>query len=317
MELLERYLNQVEHYLLRKDRKDTIDELKSLILEELDVRLEKGENEDEALKEIIKGFGDPKTVALRYRNDQPLIPRHMEPLMYLIIKVLSITIPLTLLLATTIEFFNRPEPYNFMDIILNMVFEIPSIINALVAAIGFVFIASFLVARYLKPDMSEITPVFDPSKLPPIPKSVYKVSLFESLFLIFGSVFFLYLINLQPGLIAIYFDGQSIPLLNENFEKILPYLNLTTVFQLGISITHLYLRRKTFTTTTLEFFDAILRGVVLIFLAKTDIFNLTIIGSYNLTIVPTMFTIGMYIGAIGTFIGATVTYVKVFFAKKE
>ncbi|MBN2605184.1 MAG: hypothetical protein JXR62_05085, partial [Bacilli bacterium] len=315
MELLERYLNQVEHYLFKKDRKDTVQELKSLILEELDARLEQGENQEEALKEILKGFGDPKTVALRYRNEQPLIPRHMEPLMYLIIKILSITIPLSLLLANTIEFFNRPEPYDFMDIILNMVYTIPSIINALVAAIGFVFIGSFLVARYINPKIQENTYVFDPTKLPAVPKNVYKVSLFESLFLIFGSIIFLYLINLQPGLIAIYFDGESIPLLNENFEKILPYFNFTAIFQLGISIAHVYLRRKTFFTTTLEFFHAMISGVVLIFLASSDVFNLVVIENYNLTIIPTMFTIGMYIGAIGSFIGGITNYVKVFFAK--
>lgn len=317
MELLERYLNQVERYLYKKDSKDTIQELRSLILEELDVRLEQGENEEQALIEIIKGFGDPRTAALRYRNEQPIIPRHMEPLMFLIIKILSITIPLTLLLATTIEFFNRTEPFDFMDIILNMVYEIPSIITALVAAIGFVFIASVIVSRYVQPEMSDHLPTFDPAMLPPIPKNVYKVSLFESLFLVFGSVFFLYIINLQPGLIAIYFDGNSVPLLNENFDKILPLLNFTTIVQLGISIAHLYLRRKTFITTTLEYFQAILSGVVLIFLANGDIFNLEVIESYDLSIIPTMFTIGMYIGAIGTFLGATVKYVKVFFAQKE
>ncbi|MBU1020224.1 MAG: hypothetical protein KJ847_03345, partial [Firmicutes bacterium] len=218
---------------------------------------------------------------------------------------------------TTIEFFNRTESYNFMDITLNMVYTIPSIINALVAAIGFVFIANFLVARYLKPEMNENLPAFDPTKLPPIPKDVYKISVFESLFLIFGSVFFLYIINLQPGLIAIYFDGNSVPLLNENFEKILPYFNFTAILQLGIAIAHLYLRRKTFLTTTFEFFHAMLSGVVLIFLASSDVFNTVVIETYDLSIIPTMFTIGMYIGAFGSFIGGFTKYVKVFFAKKE
>ncbi len=126
-----------------------------------------------------------------------------------------------------------------------------------------------------------------------------------------GSIFILFIINYQTGLIAVYYDGTSVPLLNENFDKLLPLINVCTIFGAGIAVVHVIKRRKTFITTSLQFLQTIFSGIIMILLAKGDIFNEIVIEGYDLEIIPKLFVIGMIIGAIATFIGVFVSYAKV------
>ncbi len=319
MELLNRYLNEIKRYLPFKDRDDTLKELENLLLEDLEVRVSNGENKDTALYDLIKEFGSPKEVALKYRDDQPIISREMEPMLYLILKIVAVTVPSGILLATIISSISSMSPFNFLDLIVDIIRAFPEMFFGTLAGIGIVFVIFVVIERFFKDQIEEELhefnmPKFDPKNLPKIPVSVYKVSLFESLFLITMSILFLYFLNYQQGIISIYYDGTNEELLNAHFNSILPILNVSVIFAMIIEIIHLIKRRKTLITTTLAFMQTILAGVILILLSRESIFNKIIIEGYDLEIIPKLFVIGMIIGAIAHFIGGSVTYGKVLIA---
>lgn len=311
MELLDRYLLQVQRYLPLKDREDTIKELKGLLLEDYDNRIENGENNEDALYNLLKDFGDPKEVALKYRNDAPIISREMEPFLYLVLKIVIITAPAGILLARLIDFASSNETFNLMKILLEVFYSMPAMVEGAIFGAGFVFIMFFLVGRYITPNIVLEVNEFEPNHLPLIPSKVFKVSLFESVFSISAGILFLYLINYQQGLISIYLDGNSYRLLNDHFNDILSFININVMFGIVISFIHVFKRKKTMVTSTLELMSTMFGGAIFLMLATGSIFNEVIIDGYDLDIIPTLFVIGMYVGAVLSFIGGIVIYVKV------
>lgn len=316
MELLKRYLNEIKRYLPFKDRDDTLKELENLLLEDLEVRVSNGENKDTALYDLIKEFGSPKEVALKYRNDQPIISREMEPMLYLILKIVSITVPSGILLATLISSISRTSPLNLFDIFVDIIRAFPEMFSGTLAGIGIVFVIFVVIERFLKDQIIEEFNdfkilEFDPKNLPKIPVKVFKASLFESLFVITMSILFLYFLNYQQGIISIYYDGTSEELLNEHFNNLLPIINVSVIFAMIIEAIHVIKRKKSLLTTTLAFIQTIFAGIIMILLSRASIFNETIIEGYDLEIIPKLFVIGMIIGAVAHFIGGIVTYIKV------
>ena len=323
MKLLERYLLQIERYLPLKDRKDTIEELKNLLLDDIEERKSKGQPTEDAEYEVIKAFGNPKTVALKYRNDNAIISREMEPLLYLLLKIIIIAVPSSILLASIIGYLNSDVPFDFIDFLLEILFTIPDMFSAALTGVGTVFVIFAVIERYFKPYVLEELEKegffnecgeleFEPKDLPKIPDSVYKVSIFESVIAIIGGIIFLYLFNYQPGLIAVYLDGERLLLLNDSFNSILPIINAGLVFGLIIETIHLVKRQKSLTTTTFEFINKMIGVLIFILLATSDVLNQIVIEGYELEVLSTMFIIGMWIGAVANFFGGIYTYLKIF-----
>jgi len=312
MELLEKYLYQVGRHLLKKDKEDTLNELKSLILDQLDEKLEQGVSEDEALTEIITTIGEPRMVAYRYRNINPLISRELEMIMYTIIKSIAIAIPIGIMVAKTVEFVTQETNFTAMDLFLNWAYSIPSVLTAVITSIGVVFFIFLMIERYA--DTSKLEQfVYDPKTLPPLPKKVFRVSIFEIVLMILGSVVFLYVLNFNQGLISIA-DGSGIkrPLLNENFENILPFINLNIFLGLGYSLINLGKRRKTKATKTLEFFHNVFNAIILFYFASNNVFDSVLVEDHNLQFLKNGFRVVMYVLSVVSLIGAITEYIKMF-----
>ena len=317
MDYLERYLLQIGRHLAKKDRQDTINELRDLLMENYDNYSDSSLSEDDKMLEVIKEFGAPIEVASKYNTHEPLVSKEYTPLFYLIMKIISLSLPGALLLANTIEYFTNTEETSIMGFLLDTAYMIPDILQAVVMALAFLLLTFIILSRYVQPKFEFKEVQFDPTLLPHIPQDVMKVSIFETVIGIIGSVVFLYLFNLQPGLIAVYYEGDRYKLLNDSFEQILPLININVFVSLGLYIFFLYKRRKNMTACTVEFISGIFSGVIMILLASRDIFNPIIIDGYDLSIVPTIITIILYIGGIAGIIGHTVSYIKVFFRKED
>lgn len=317
MEYLERYLLQIGRHLSKKDRQDTINELRDLLMEHFDNYPDQSLSDDDKMIAVIKDFGMPMEVASQYNAQEPLISKEYTPLFYMIMKIMSFTLPGALFLANTIEYFNNTAETSIMGFLLNTAYMIPEILQALVMALAFLFITFVILSRYVQPkfDFKEVG--FDPRTLPPIPENVLKAPLWEQVFGIIGACVFLYLFNLQPGLIAVYYDNVREPLLNASFEQLLPLININVFISLGLYIFYLYKRRKTVVSCTIEFGSGIFSAVILFLLASRDIFNPIIIDGYNLEIIPQLLTIGLYVGGVAAIIGHVVTYIKVLFRKEQ
>lgn len=320
MKLLERYLLQIEKYLPFKDRKDTIEELKSLLSEEVDHRVMNGQPEEKALYDVIKQFGNPKEVALKYRSDNPIISRELEPFLYQILKIVVIAVPSAILLASIISFFTNGEPFSIAGFALKLLYTIPDLFGAALTAAGAVFVIFVLIERYFKEYImdelkSEGLIEFDPKHLPKVPISNFKVSIVGSTMAVMFGLILIYILNYQPGLIAVYMDGVSYPLVTENFTKLLPVINVSLIFGLTIELFHIVKGKKTTITVTFEYIHKILVAIIFLLLASNDILNSVVVEGYTLEVIEKGFVIVMYITATANFLGGTYTYIKALLSK--
>ncbi len=310
MELLERYLKQIIKYLPFKEKEDTIKELRSLILEEFDNR-SNGTNEEEILYDIIKDYGYPVEVAARYRDSSPLISSVLRPFFYMIIKIISTAVPFGIMVATIVDYISDNNSFKLLDLLLEMAYTIPSIINGLIMGYGIVFLIFVLIEKYGKDEFKKEISDFDPKDLPLIPKDVFKISIIEHVFGILATVAFLYFLNYFEGFIPIALDNIEYPLLNENFDSLLPFINVSLFFALSILIIQVSRNKKTLFTITLDFIQTVYFGTILLLLASNDIFTQVIIDGYDINFLPNMARVMMYIGGTTAIVGGLIGYIKI------
>lgn len=305
MNLIDNYLYQVRKYLPLKDRDEIIKELKSHILDQVD------ENDDTMIEDVLKEMGHPRDTARKYRGNTGLLSKELEPLLELIIKLISVLLPLLLIFVKLIEFLANNSDFTTMDLLLNLVYQIPMIISTLFSGIGVVFLIFVLIERYIQPRFNVDQLPFDPKTLPDVPTKEYKTSLIGNLFGLMITAGFLYIINLEPGLIAIYYEGTRLPLLNEQFNTVLVLMNIGLFIAIGIYAFHAFKRRKTGVSKVLEIAHGYYSAVVIIYIATSDIFNLEFIENFGLTIVPKIITIALIFVGVAAIIGHTVELFKV------
>ncbi len=312
MKLLDRYLFQVGRFLNKKEKEDTLNELKSLILDQLDERLAKGIEEEQALHDILKEFGEPRVVAYRYKNTKPLMSEGLEAVMWVIIKNVAIFVPIAILLGKTMAFINSASSFTVMDVLLMWAYSIPSLLNAVILSCGTIFFVFLMIERYSEADVRLEVHEFEPKALPPLPKKVFTVSIVEAVITIIGTVLFLYILNLQPGLISIKHEGTSIPVLNQNFETILPFININMILQLGVAIYYLAKKKKNKITKTLEFLSQMFSAMILLYISNNNIFDQRVFDELGLTFLNNGFRVVMLVLAIITALGAITQYVKMY-----
>ena len=288
MNLLQRYLKQVEKYLPIKDRKDTLMELENLILEEVDEQISLGANREDAIYTVIQNMGTPIDIASQYGDARILISKELEPILMLVLKIVSLTFPFVILFAKTLDFMINNTGFTLMELVLNITYSIPSALYTLVMSIGFIFIVFVLIERFIQPKFEIEEKPFHPELLPDIPAKVYKVSLFGSILSVLITILVVYLFNMQEGLIAVTYNNVRYPLFNSNFEKLLPWLNIGWLASISIHLFYAFKRRKNLTTKTLELLQGIYSGIVVLLIGTSNIFNSIIIEGYDLEFLPNM-----------------------------
>lgn len=310
MDLLERYLLQIRRYLPLKERQETIDELRSLILDQLD-EVEENQKED-AVRKIIVDMGEPREVASRYNDRGPIISKEMEPIMTLVMKVVSITLPLVILFADSIAYLAETNNPTFFGLLLNLVYMIPSALYSLVVAIGMIFIVFSLIERYVQPKFSVEYKIFNPDLLPDLPKKEFQVSIFGSVITILVHVLIIYLANQHLSLIGIYVDGQSIPIFNESIQPYIILLTFGWILEILLHVFYLYRQQKSFVTKTIEYMLAIYGAILIILIGTSDVFNELVINDVDLSILETVLSVALPIAGALAILGTTVDYIKMY-----
>ena len=115
------------------------------------------------------------------------------------------------------------------QLFLEILKSIPSMFMAVVTAFGVIFLIFIGISQTVKPeDISKEE--FKPKNLAHLPKDIYKVSIIESSLNVIGSIVFLYILNYQSGLVAVYFNGGREALLNSTFSSLLPLINVSIIY---------------------------------------------------------------------------------------
>lgn len=310
MDLLERYLLQIKRYLPLKERQETIDELRSLILDQLDDVKE--DDKEQALRHIIIDMGEPRDIAVRYNERGPIISKEMEPIMTLVMKVVSITLPLVILFADSIAYLAETAGPTFFGFLLNLIYMIPGALYSLVIAVGMIFIVFALIERYVQPKFSVEHKVFNPDLLPELPKKEFKVSIFTSVITILFHVLIIYLANQHLSLLGIYYDGQSVPIFNDNVQTYIILLTFGWSLEILLHVFYLYRNQKSFITKTIEAVLGIYGAIIIILIGTSDVFNELVINDLDLTVIQSILQIALPVAGVAAILGVTVDYIKTY-----
>lgn len=312
MELLEKYLYQVGRFLPRKEKQDTLDELKSIILDQVDQLVASGKSEDEAVLEVLTEMGEPLVVAYKYRNTQPLINLELEQLLWLILKIPAIAIPIALLVAKTVEYLANTDNVNILEVLQVWALTIPNIILILIMVSGSIFFVFLLISKYgTDLDISTKQKAFNPKHLPPAPKKLFKANKYEMWFILLASVVFMAFLNINQSIFLIAdADGVRTPFFNEELTRIIPFININILLAMIIAAYHLYKGKKTKLSKTFEFIHTLFSAVILYTIGTTVIFNDVLINVYHLEFLQNGFSMVMYALAIFTVIGGLVEFIK-------
>lgn len=236
-ELVERYLHRVEQNLPKNLRQDVMEELRPLLDESLQDRaLEAGRAPDEEIAvEVLRRFGKPEEVALRYTPEQQyLIGPRMYPAFLHVTRIVLIVVAAFYLFWFTVSVAGMGK---WSDIAADRVIggEVTSFVNEFVtrftnmmvqftqtalANIAILVIA-FAIADRVSQQNAAKEESWDPRKLPALPKAEEKkdkdvISVGDRMFKIYATLALAAILNFYPHWFGITF-------INNNDIRNIPY----------------------------------------------------------------------------------------------
>lgn len=224
-------------------------ELKSLILDELEVKYGQEPNDDE-VKSFIAEYGSPGKVAARYRNDRFVIGSGFTDLYFFIIKMMLLGLSIAFTVIYVMELI--AGPISAASLGLGFLTAIGRIAGAMLSAIGTLTIIFIVITRIYKEEIVDLEDDWTPDELKEIELSPKVESSAESIVSIIFLTFFLIIINFAPHLIPLAetsFERSGIMLGHHiNMEVFSTYLLMVTLLCIGEIVYHilaLFSGRKT------------------------------------------------------------------------
>ena len=335
-ELFDRYVHEVGRRLPKKQRADVEAELRSLLMDALQDRID-GQGEQASVEDqvaVLEEFGPPSEVAARYAPPHRYLIGPGVYNVYLIVVAAvggALTIAYIVLLGLTAWSASASAIGTAIGELAS------SYINALLTAFGSVTLTFAVLERFVPASAWEKTSEkeWDPRSLPPVedPERVERGGLIvSSVFLVIALVIF----NLFPEWIGVGFVGsagdgvrswQFGPVLAPVFfSAYLPWLDVIWIVQLVLNVVLVRQGRWQLATRLVDL-ALLLGGVVLIgeMLTGPSIVTLDAIQSVELRDVLTRFVPGMVrfallialIATVGEGIAKLVRMIRVYVFRQE
>jgi hypothetical protein len=306
--LLERYLQQVRRYLPWKDREETIEELRSLILDQ--VESNGSTDPEQRMSDVLKELGHPREVATRYDDRPPLIPREIEPVLWMVVRIVAVVLPLVVLFANALRYVGTTIDFRFGDLMLAILTSIPEALYSGVLAIGMVFIVFALIGRFAGDEWTFTEREFDPAMLPELPTKSFRVSIVGSIVttLILGLL--IYVANVHLDLVAAYNEGVRVPVFNDAADPYIVLLSIGWGFSVLLQLYYLYRQEKTVLTKTIEYGLGLYGAIVLIVFGSADVYREIVINGTDLSIVTDVLRYALPIAGGVAILGSTVDYIE-------
>ena len=158
MELIDRYVAEVGRYLSRKNRADIQAELRSLLVDTLEARVE-GEATEEDVLALLKEFGQPAKVAASYRPEsQYLIGPELFPIFRTVVGIALLVMVVVRVVLFAVVLFTNQDPLKALDVLSDFVGSAMSVLGAIVVV--------FYVLQYFDVRLSKPIEEWDPRELP-------------------------------------------------------------------------------------------------------------------------------------------------------
>lgn len=227
MELVERYIYAVTHRLHEKQRADIEQELRGLIEDMLEDRLQGREATPKDIEEVLLELGEPCELADKYRGyKRYLISPEMFPFYLTIMKIVLASVGLAMLVVFCIETI-----IDHTQVLQHFVDGLISLFNASLQGFAWVTIA-FGIIEYagVKKDVMRSKRAWKPSELPELPDHRSQIKRSNPIASIVFTILFAALITFSIDLFGVwrFQDGAAatvVPFFNESvFRGFVPYI---------------------------------------------------------------------------------------------
>lgn len=214
MKLVEQYVIAVSKRLPLKGRKEVKNELRSLILDELEERFiiesttDESKESREKVKEYLKEFGSPAEVAARYAGENFVIPPAMTELFFLLTKVMLGAMAIAFITLFIVQFIaDNLSGSALFQAIMNIPLQVAGAWFSGVGVVTLLFIAA---SRFLK--MKDINSLeqWDPAELEDIEVEEKLESRLEGILSIGFSFILIVLMLSYPQIVSFAEDSFAI-----------------------------------------------------------------------------------------------------------
>ena len=160
MELIDRYVYEVGRYLPRKNRADIQVELRSLLIDTLEARVE-GEAGEEDVVALLKEFGPPAKVAASYRPEsQYLVGPELFPIFRTVVGIALLVMLVVHVVLFAVMLFTNPNPLKALDVFSGFIGSALSVLGTIVVV--------FYVLQYFDVRLAKPSQEWDPRELPDV-----------------------------------------------------------------------------------------------------------------------------------------------------
>ncbi|MFD1850928.1 HAAS signaling domain-containing protein [Oceanobacillus bengalensis] len=222
MEMIERYIYAVTQKLPQSQREDIAVELRGLIEDMIEERVQDKEAMEKDVEEVLMELGNPRNLAQKYRGTKKfLIGPELFDSYILVLKIVLISVAFTMAISFLIQIIIEPISIldHFIDLIVSTVTAIPM-------AFGWTTFGFALAERFGEINQVDLQMDKDwkPSDLAPIPDPKGRIKRGDPIAGIIFYVFFIVFFSFSTNYFGIWIfnDGYrgTIPFINEEVNNI-------------------------------------------------------------------------------------------------
>ncbi|WP_047981491.1 HAAS signaling domain-containing protein [Ornithinibacillus contaminans] len=229
MQMIERYIYAVTQKLPQAQREDIAVELRGLIEDMMEERLNGAEATEEVAEEVLLELGSPREMAQKYRGSKRfLIGPELYDSFIIVLKIVLISSVLSMIGVFAVK--TVINPVEILDYFIDLIVSLVTMV--IPHAFGWVTLIFALVDHFggVKADDLKIDKDWTPKKLQPIPHPKKQIKRGESIFAIVVLVLVMVWFTFSSEFFGVYVfhDGDFqavVPFLNEaSFHHYLPFL---------------------------------------------------------------------------------------------
>lgn len=207
MNLLEKYIHAIGMRLPYKNRQDIKEELKSLLMDQIETEYGP-EPTDQQIEKVIAEFGSPREVAARYTENRYVIGTGYYDLYFMIMKIIAGALAIAFVVILGIEILEeQPEGMELVSTILSVPVRIGS---AFIGGVGCLTIIFILITRYAKENVINLDDNWTIKELDQIQVGNQKVSVPGIVAELFFSTVFIVLLNTYPQILTMAEEAFSV-----------------------------------------------------------------------------------------------------------
>lgn len=266
--LIESYVEEVGSKLPRRQREDIQTEIRSLLEDTLEDRLNEsgGEADVEMVAGLLKEFGTPDKMALSYAPDRYLVGPKLFSLFLLVLKIVFTVMIVLAMIWTGIDISQAGTTAEIAQVFGQHMIELAGTLMSVFANIVIVF----AILERVLPEKALDDEDWDPRKLERIPDHD-KIKTAELIVTMVFSTIGIVIFNFFPQIIRgiSLANGQmtSFQILSGNFARFIPWLTALWTLEILFSILMLWRRQwdpaTRWTRIGLDFLGIVLLGAMI------------------------------------------------------